>query len=404
MMNAHEERQGFALASAVLALVVVGAIVTGGFYAASQEHEVSTSTRHGMNAFYIAENGLQTVLGTWDKDRYEAIEPGTTYDTTIVLEDAGASDNREAIADIRIHRFDDDNGDHFFFVGSDGRIEIAGEPVARRRTGTVVRLMNIPIDQRAAVAARGDVVLKGHAKIHGEDTTPSGWGDCPTPHDKPGVVIPPGFDVDTAGKNTTVTGDPPIVEDEVLEDSTTLVTYGDYTYEDLAEMADYTFHIGDEKDVQNQIGPNVQDGKCVITDSLNWGDPDHAGGACDDHYPIIHVEGSRTSTFKISGGGEGQGILLVDGNLAITGSFHFNGIVIVRGKLTIKGTGGDSKLNGVVLVNSGVIDKNQNSTESKGDVVVRYSSCVVENVLDGTTAAEPIDKRSWMDLSAAMTS
>src|SRR5687768_3308646 len=56
-------REGFALAGAVLAMVLVGAIVTGGFYAANQETAVTRSAEVGDMAQYIAEVGLENTLG-----------------------------------------------------------------------------------------------------------------------------------------------------------------------------------------------------------------------------------------------------------------------------------------------------------------------------------------------------
>src|SRR5688572_21317838 len=56
-------REGFALAGAVLAMVLVGAIVTGGFYAANQETAVSRSAEMGDMAQYIAEVGLENTIG-----------------------------------------------------------------------------------------------------------------------------------------------------------------------------------------------------------------------------------------------------------------------------------------------------------------------------------------------------
>src|SRR5687767_666505 len=64
-------REGFALAGAVLAMVLVGAIVTGGFYAAHQESQITRGTELGDLARYIAEQGLDatqanTTLATLD--------------------------------------------------------------------------------------------------------------------------------------------------------------------------------------------------------------------------------------------------------------------------------------------------------------------------------------------------
>ena len=57
----QSRREGFALAGAVLAMVLVGAIVTGGFYAAHQESQITRSSELSDLAQYIAEQGLERI-------------------------------------------------------------------------------------------------------------------------------------------------------------------------------------------------------------------------------------------------------------------------------------------------------------------------------------------------------
>src|SRR5690606_16293605 len=65
-MNAcKERREGFALSTTIVALVVIGLLVTGGFFAASQEGRISTSSADADVALRVAEHGINTVIGTW---------------------------------------------------------------------------------------------------------------------------------------------------------------------------------------------------------------------------------------------------------------------------------------------------------------------------------------------------
>jgi hypothetical protein len=63
MVALSSRRGGFALVGAVLAMLVVGAIVTGGFYAANQQSQVVRSAYLGELAQYIAETGLEAAMG-----------------------------------------------------------------------------------------------------------------------------------------------------------------------------------------------------------------------------------------------------------------------------------------------------------------------------------------------------
>ena len=52
-------RAGFALPATLLAMFVIGAILTGGFYVSAQEHDISVSTDLGSRALLAAEYGIE---------------------------------------------------------------------------------------------------------------------------------------------------------------------------------------------------------------------------------------------------------------------------------------------------------------------------------------------------------
>src|SRR4029079_18254653 len=77
---------------------------------------------------------------------------------------------------------------------------------------------------------------------------------------------------------------------------------------------------------------------CRTSSNTNWGEPNGGVGsvtACFNYFPIIYAPGN----LRISGG-RGQGILLVRGDLDLSGGMEFYGPVIVLGNLTSTGTGG----------------------------------------------------------------
>ena len=88
--------------------------------------------------------------------------------------------------------------------------------------------------------------------------------------------------------------------------------------------------------------PVTEGGRCVIEAASNWGSPLDPAGACGGHRPALAAEGDLTFA-----GGEGQGILLVTGNLRLTGGALFAGLAMVGGDLTVDA---GARLHGVVRV------------------------------------------------------
>ncbi len=58
--------RGMALAVAIFALVVVGALVAGAFFAGTQEQRVGENTRRLTQSFGAAETGLNEAIRWWD--------------------------------------------------------------------------------------------------------------------------------------------------------------------------------------------------------------------------------------------------------------------------------------------------------------------------------------------------
>ena len=63
-------QRGMALAVAIFALVIVGALVAGALFAGTQEQRVGESSRRMQQSFGVAEMGVNTVVRTWNTDTY----------------------------------------------------------------------------------------------------------------------------------------------------------------------------------------------------------------------------------------------------------------------------------------------------------------------------------------------
>lgn len=380
--------EGFALAAAILAIVVLGALVTGGFFAASQEGRAAMSAYSGTEAFYMAEQGLNELMGTWHRAQFSALPEGEMVDAL----NENVSRGGRTVGDylVQVRRM----GPELYFIQSTGRLlRPGGQPGAVRRVGQTVRTVSFEIPRDRAIQIYGGLDVSGNSTISGHDAIPPNWEDCEPEGSRAGIVARDGSRVNVRGA-ARVEGDPPVQEDPDLEDPDFL-DYGDVDFDGLAAQADKIYPAGGGT-ITGVEPATTADGACDHGVPSNWGapwDPDHP---CHFYFPIIYAAGDQT----IAAQGAGQGILLVEGDLSMRGGFEFYGIIIVRGSLSTTGTG--AHLNGVVIVHSG--GELDTDSQSAGNSIVNYSSCPIQRASERnehTARVVPITRRSWVDLSSA---
>jgi hypothetical protein len=85
-------------------------------------------------------------------------------------------------------------------------------------------------------------------------------------------------------------------------------------------------------------------------------------------------------------------MLLVNGDLVVSGTWTYYGIVIVRG--TFKTTGvGAPKVFGTVLAKT--VDFSSTSAGSAA-AVINYSTCSIERTMNGTSKVSPMRSRGYV--------
>ena len=104
--------------------------------------------------------------------------------------------------------------------------------------------------------------------------------------------------------------------------------------------------------------------------------------------PIIHLLGDATLA-----AGEGQGILLVDGNLDFSGAYRFHGLVLVRGMIAASLPAGSVTLYGAVLA----ADAGREAEPVTG-LHVSLSKCIVNRALRSSGRLVPLRSRNWKQL------
>lgn len=380
--SVHAGRAGFALPTALGALVLVAIMVVGGFASVRQEFRVGIGAEQSNRAFYAAEEGITRVLAQWSAQdvaglgNFESLTRNGTVD--------GATWSVEVTRLTPRSYFLDATG-----TVTDGGL-LAG---ATRRVGMTVKVRTAELTPPAALTTRGLVSVRGTAAVRGQDVNPATWGDvCPAPspaNDRAGVITDAAGNVTTQGV-AEVTGSPAFVKDPSVNEQT-FTRFGDMTYADLVELATKKYPGGNINNTGPRLTPS---GQCDVPHVQNWGDPTNPAGPCGGYFPIIHVAGDA----RIQSGGLGQGILLVDGDLDLRGNFVFHGIVIVQGRFQTQGNG-NRILGGVWSQNA-----DMETEVLTGGAVVQYSSCAATRAIlnnDALSRARAIMERGWVDLSAA---
>ncbi len=73
-MNAQHS-DGFALAAVVVAVAVVGFLVSAGYFASVEARRLGRATVQGQHALYAAESGLADAIARWEES-WSALPPG----------------------------------------------------------------------------------------------------------------------------------------------------------------------------------------------------------------------------------------------------------------------------------------------------------------------------------------
>lgn len=384
-----KNERGMALAITVFALVVVTALVAGTFYAATQEQRVSDNGRRSVAALGAAEAGIDDVVTNWSsslnkKGTYPT--DSATFGSSSSLLNTPANSGKYYATVYKLNA-------NLFLVDVTGRdlssssttqgIGIGG----RERLGVLVSIQPINFGISASLMTRNGVSLQGNAQVDGHDNSPAAggtdsvWSSCTTGSALAGVATSSGATVTTGG-NGAVNGVPPVSQDSSIGTKFSVV---DSLYSALANRATIVLSGGNYK-----TAPSFNGTACNTSDVLNWGDGT-ASDSCSSYFPIIHITGNVTLN-----GDQGQGILLVDGNISVQGSYQFFGITIAKGSIGSAGGGTTAAhFYGATMAQ----DVNLTTTNTlSGKATLLYSSCAVQTVINNAAVTSLLRSRSWVQL------
>ena len=376
------DERGIALAVAVFALVVIGALVAGTFYAGRLEQQSGRNTIMAAQAAEAAEAGLgaavadQTATALLDMPIDADLGGGVDLGTYTVSAQASASR--------RINRLTE----NIFLVRSLGtRNNAGGGQLAARTIGQLIRLVQADIEVKAGLTALGDVTITGGAEVTGIDGVPSTWVD-------PAVSCPPLEDVTGVRYNDgklTISGSGAIAgEPDSTVDATLNSSEMKETFDKLKALATLIVSNPNPPDIVPAYTASIPP-RCDTDVESNWGEPLLPTDPCFDYFPIIYHNGN----LKLQGG-RGQGILLVEGDLTASGGVVFYGPVFVTGTLSTSGNSGQgAKFFGGVIAGNVALD---DLSKLSGGALVSYSSCAIHRALQNSATVGTLAERSWVQL------
>lgn len=263
---------------------------------------------------------------------------------------------------------DDTLGDpNIYLISSYGNAE-GGTKVVQMEVTRVP-----PITVKGAVYAGGSSLsLKGDAYISGNNNDTC----CGTADDLPGVYTKASTTVNTPG-NVTITGEgmdaenpaePSISRDD--DDIDDINVQG--MIDAIKNSADFSYALNSDTTHTDSDIPGPGEG--WGTPTLMMTDPDLYD--CDECNVVYYnmKDGVNYRTIRLSGGVRGCGILLVEGNLDISGDFSWYGPIIVSGSFTYKG-GGNGNVTGAVITGGTA----ETEDTMVGNIQINYCHDAVES-------------------------
>lgn len=383
------DERGMALAVAVFALVVVGALVAGAFFAGNLEQATGRNSVYAAEAADAAEAGAANVLSDWDQFNLNNIATGDS-----VLVPLTQSLGARVSVTPKVIRL---NQDLFLVRTFAKRTTAGGSTLAQRTVATVARLSYVSATAKAAVTVTKPVKFNGNAfNVIGNDSVPKGWAGetgCATSGDLAGIRSATTTGAASAD-NDNLFGVPPQVANDPTINSDFFNMFGDVTFAELTRSADIILPLTTP---YNGAAPSLTAGmpqRCNTADQLNWGEPHRTGAdfksQCVNYFPIIYGSGTQ---LKLTGGGRGQGLLLVEGDLEIAGGFEWTGLIVAKGGIKISGNG--NKITGALLAQDVALD---DLNSISGNTTLQFSSCALSKAIKGSAFAEPLTSRSWVQI------
>jgi hypothetical protein len=355
------EEKGIALVIGMLLLLIVTLIGISALNNSTYDLLISGNERASVQAFYVAEAGINEFMGRFRASATNQISDGDPLNPAwkiLLAKDPGkgatkigyVSDNLNSIPSLQNqldfgveieHKIDGTNqvvqygGVPIYLLNSYGFTADGGNKVLE------VELVKSPkYDPPSALYSEMSVHIQGSSiYINGND-------GCGTTN-KPGIITtttttPP----ITESGNPSINGSPPKV---------TLTSNPSLMILPIKEMLDYLKGNANFKYSYNE-------NQTLNGYSDSWGTPTSSDTTVPITYTgpmnIVYFNMNGDKTLKLTGDSHGAGILLVEGNLEINGGFTWYGVILVTGAVEYTGSGQKNLTGGIMVGENAIIGTN----------------------------------------------
>jgi Tfp pilus assembly protein PilX len=363
----RSNHRGVALVAVLYFLVVCALTITAVLFAQRSAKQNALSTANGTQLLAAAEAALHSTVGSWSSTDRRRQAVGSTAASVATIN-----------AGVRTTTYITRLTSRVFSITSEA---IVGGNIARR----VSLLVRLPFDAtrvHGALISAVDVTIGAQVRF-ATDSTP-----CDTA--SAAVVLTPNaalaIDADIPPGSR-----PSVWRDSIADDSSIYLRAADTWWSELAQRADIRLAA----DAHITPTPIVVAGQCRTSDT-NWGDPLGLIAECADRAPLVYVPGDLTID-----GGAGQGVLLVDGHLAIAGPFTFSGQIVARHG--IETLADNIAISGEVYAWRASSDTSVSHTITS-DVrlthatTLRYSGCDARHGIASWLQPRRVRQRAWSEL------
>jgi Tfp pilus assembly protein PilX len=339
--------RGAVLITGLLLILVLTILSMGAMMTTAVELKIARNDRSAKQVFYIAEAGLEDVrsrlqmgasaspindsvpsnpswtafVGTMEKctengyessnidhSQYVQLDPSLNY-VVKVMHKLDASGIPLKWGDSNFDGRPEENttvGESIYVITSEGYDSSGTSRPLKTEAARVP-----PITTPAAL------YTKAHTTIQGTSTNVLGMDHCGS-SDVPGVVT---MDSINLNGNPTITGSPsPMVEHSTMNVDV------EYLVNQFKSRANHQYNVN----------------SATLT-GMTWGTPTPGATQQDalscSSRNVVHFNTNGTYV-KLSGGTQGCGILLVEGDLDVNGGFEWYGVVLVTGSIIFSGGGG----------------------------------------------------------------